>query len=227
VAPPDARECVVCDNSSTTSTIQLAFHIRAQRKIIVLLISSRNLLLASFRRFSTLQEVELLCQADQQARKQVRTMYHSTVKQYFLRPGDHAIWGLDCLPCHKSDHHAQSSDVARRGNEANAACIARRKIASLVVEDDDPQVFRSLQQELRSRRIVTPHGAVASVLSEVLTSAGKELLRMTNNKPSVARHQKDNFRSSTSRTIMIEEPTLVSALQAKGVQRASVFREKK
>jgi hypothetical protein len=170
-------------------TIQLAFQIPAQKKEIRHI--SRNLHLL-FRR--------LIYVKHKQDTKQVEPTMYRTAKHYFLRP-DHEILGFK-LPNKTAHAHASlvSGEVVTeydlvalqnsRGNEVNAACTARRKIASLAVED--PEVFRSLQQELRSRRVVT-HSAVASVLSEVLNSAGEDLMTKT------PRVREVNVRSSTSR----------------------------
>jgi hypothetical protein len=142
---------------------------------------------------------------------------YKTVKQYFLRP-DNEAWG-SALP-NKTDHaHASvaSGEVTEydlvalqnsQGNEVNAACIARRKIASLVVEDT--QAFRALQQELRSRRMFT-HGAVASVLSEVLTGAGEELLT-----------RRPIVRKANSRSSLIEDSSIASAPRVKVGRRGSI-----
>jgi hypothetical protein len=139
-----------------------------------------------------------------------RAIMYTTVKQYFLRPADYDILGskLRNLSGHAHAHGAdrelvtESDLVALQnsgGNEVNAACTARRKIASLAVED--PQVFRSLQQELRSRRIFT-HSAVASVLSDVLARTGEELMTKT------ATVREVNF---SRNKILIEVPALASA----------------
>jgi hypothetical protein len=144
---------------------------------------------------------------------------YTTVKQFFLRP-DHDIVGSKLRNLSGRAHaHGDNGELVTEydlvalqhggGSEVTAACTARRKIASLAVED--PEVFRSLQQELRSRRIFT-HSAVAGVLSDVLARAGEELMTKT---PTVREV------NSSRNKILSEEPTPASARQTKVVRRAS------